>query len=386
MLSRNIMKIGVLTYWYGNSNYGMILQCWALQQYLKKKGHEPFVIRYQPKQTAWKRVVKELILLLKGCMSSEKRIAYRQSKLQQLHNSQKDKERCFQTFRDEHLTMSDCFYQSLKHLQNTPPEADCYIAGSDQIWSNQLKPNRASAYYLHFGPKEVKRVAYAPSFGTVKYDGKNQSLLADALKALNAISCRENEGVEVCKRAGFDASKVEDPTMLLSKEDYMPLLESSTVNTPIFIYSVNMQSADDIYWNDLVKIFAKKDIVITPSSGSISGGELFGNDIKYIYATVGEWLSLINNSQLVITSSFHGVVFSIIFNKRFCFVPLKGTYSKTNNRIFDLLDSLELNDFIVNTPKDYKRIIESNIDWSKVEERKVTLLSDSYRFLQNALA
>lgn len=380
------MKIGVITYWYGNSNYGMILQCWALQKYLKKLGHDPFVIRFQPKQSWWKKFIKDAIAFSRCLVSDTKRYEYKRQRIIQSKNLEKDKYRQFEDFREINLEMSQRFYQSIKDLKKRPPMADSFIAGSDQIWSNNLKSADSKGYYLDFGDKSIKRIAYAPSFGTMKYDDNNISLLASALSVFDAISCREIQGVSLCARAGYVAQKVEDPTLLLSKDDYLPLMTPTQYNDSVFIYSVNMNSASDIYWDELKRVIPINDFVITPSSGSIEGGELFGSGVKYIYATVGEWLSLIYGSRLVITSSFHGVVFSVLFNKKFCFVPLKGTYAKTNNRIIDLLNSLGLNELVVYSPEDYKRIINCEIDWASVNAKKNALLEDSVCFLDKALS
>lgn len=379
------MKIGVVTYWYGNSNYGMILQCWALQQYLKRMGHEPYVIRYQPIMPFWKRSAKWLIKSFECLISKEKRNYYHVLSEKQARNSEKDNKRKFQDFRSHYLEMSSRYYRSIKDLQKRPPLADCYVAGSDQIWSNDLRGKGSWGYYLHFGDEAIKRIAYAPSFGTVKYGDDKKRLLSEALRVMNAISCRENDGVSLCRSLGYNVVKVEDPTLLLSGKDYEPLFQPIQQNNHFFIYSVNLRSSDDIYWEDLKIMFPRKEFIVTPASGSLIGGELFGDDVQYVYATVGEWLSLLYNSQLTITSSFHGIVFSILFNKKFAFIPLRGRFSETNNRIMDLLEELHLEDFVVKSPEDYKRIFDTQIDWASVNKTKEKLISRSFCFLKESI-
>ena len=94
---------------------------------------------------------------------------------------------------------------------------------------------------------------------------------------------------------------------------------------------------------------------------------------------------MIYNSKLVVTSSFHGVVFSIIFNKKFAFVPLKGKLEASNNRVLELLDLLDLNNTIINNGSDYVRILSNDIDWNVVNDRRKVIVEKSKLFLTDAL-
>lgn len=380
------MKIGVVTYWYGNSNYGMILQCWALQKYLKKLGHDPYVIRYQPKSAFVRALVKKLITSVKCIVSYDYRCKVQQDKMINDIEERRNSERCFQSFRDSNLQMSDKYYKSLRELKKEPPYADCYIAGSDQIWSGGLQVPNTWGYYLAFGSTETKRVAYAPSFGRVGYvPAGGEKRLKKALSNFDFLSCREHDAVQRCKSLGFDCQKVEDPTLLLSIEDYQPLIETMSESDYVYIYSVNIRASEDVYFNKLKSVFPQKKIIVTTASGNSNSGEIFGADVEYNYATPGKWLSLIWNSDFFVTSSFHGVVFSIILNKKFAFVPIKGSYAKANNRITDLLKDLNLEDLIINNPEDYERIKCMNVDWGKVNKSRLELIDASIRFLKRAL-
>lgn len=379
------MRIGVITYWYGDSNYGMLLQCWALQKYLKDMGHDPFVIRYRPKGPFIRRFAKSILNSILCYINPEKRVQKIEIENQNRFNVEMDKIRNFSQFREQHLVLSELYYEHLLQLRHNPPQADYYICGSDQIWSCHLKVNDSWGYYLAFGDKSTKRVAYAPSFGVKDYPQKMLKKLTKALSIFDKISCREFDGVNICKQAGFEAQKVEDPTLLLNATSYKDLLSDLPYRDHVFIYSVNMRSADDIYWDEVKSVFAGSRLVSTPSSGSIPGKELFGNDVEYVYATPGEWLSLINSSAFVITSSFHGVVFAILFNKRFAYVPLKGVHAASNNRVFDLLNSLGLDNQIVSSKEDYKRIKDIPIDWQQVNQKRIQLIENSKCYLQSSL-
>ena len=381
------MKIGVVTYWHGSSNYGMIMQCWALQHKLKEMGHEPYVIRFDPERPKYILFAKKVIDRFRRVVSKSYRLEARSNDERDLYNAEKDKLRAFDVFREKHLQFSDCYYRYANELIKNPPLANCYVAGSDQIWCMDLSiDGNAKGMFLAFGDNNIRRVAYAPSFGRTTYNRENEHYLKEALSRFNSISCREMGGVELCQRLGFKAQKVVDPTMLLPDSDYEPLCESVAYKDYVFIYSVNMSSAEDMYWSAFKEMICGKKVVATPASGSIAGGELFGEEVVYDYATPGRWLSLIKNSDLVVTSSFHGIVFSIIFNKKFAFVPIKGTFSATNNRIFDLLDSLDLTDQIVSMPDDYMRVVNKDVDWDKVNKLRSQLVSGSLVFLDDALS
>lgn len=381
------MKIGVVTYWNGSSNYGMIMQCWALQHKLKEMGHDPYVIRFASERPKYILFAKKVIDRFKRVVSIGYRDEARNRDKLDLYNSEKDKIRAFDAFRKKHLQFSDCYYRYASELIKNPPIADCYIAGSDQIWCMDLSiDGNAKGMFLAFGDNNVRRVAYAPSFGRTTYNKDNEHYLKEALSRFNSISCREMGGVELCRRLGFNAQKVVDPTMLLTDRDYKPLCESVEYKGYVFIYSVNMGSAEDMYWDAFKKMISGKKVVATPASGSIVGGELFGEEVAYDYATPGRWLSLIKDSDLVVTSSFHGIVFSIIFNKKFAFVPIKGAFSATNNRIVDLLNSLDLTAQIVNEPDDYLKIVNNGIDWENVNTLKSRLIRGSVDYLNVALS
>ena len=258
------------------------------------------------------------------------------------------------------------------------------ISGSDQIWRGSLKYKNISAFFLNFGSQKIRRIAYAPSFGLKDYYKGEIYLLKQALKRYYYLSCREFDGVKICKQAGYEVEKVVDPTLLLDESDYRKLLVPLDKRDYVFIYSLNLQSAEDIFWSDLKNLFDNTHRVVTPANGYFPGKELF-EDVDYKYSTPYEWLSLIYNSKLVVTSSFHGVVFSIIFNKKFAFVPLKGKLEASNNRVLELLDLLDLNNTIINNGSDYVRILSNDIDWNVVNDRRKVIVEKSKLFLTDAL-
>lgn len=381
------MKIGVITFWYGNGNYGMMLQCWALQQKLKELGHQPYVIRYVKKQ---KKGIVRLILEKVGLYSFFLSIIYpTKAKLLQ-EKKQNDALRQFEIFRNSHLTFSKQIYYSLSQIQKCPPLADCYIAGSDQIWSLNPSEENNQAFFLNFGDNRVKRISYAPSFGFSLYPEYLLLSLKKALRRLDAVSCREQSGVNICQSIGINATKVIDPTMLLDKSYYVSLASKGVpiINLPfIFIYSLNIQDSEDIRFEELKRCFAEKSyhFVVTPADGYYQGDKLFGSDTLYSYATIEQWIYNIYNSELIISSSFHGTCIAILLERPFVYVPLEGTHANSNGRILELLQILNLESRILTKDRKYEEILQLNIEWQDVKQRLDIYRHSSLTFLNSSL-
>lgn len=381
------MKIGVITYWAGNSNYGMMLQCWAFQHYLKEQGHDPYVIRFikNDKRKVFRRIIKGLDFL-----NISKRLMCLYKKEKYIDVIQNNKKRDFDSFRKKALSFSAKGYSSIKELQEHPPMADCYITGSDQVWSQLLDDYENTAFFLNFGDKGVLRISYAASFSMTKYPYELNGKLAKMLSNMDYISVREYDGIEICKQVGYKAIKVLDPTLLLDKSDYLNLCKTITskIKNFIFIYSLNIASSSDIRWEELKNygIERSTNFIVTPSDGYFIGGELFGSDVEYEYATIEEWLAFIRDAQLVVTSSFHGVALSIIMETPFIYIPLKGRFSTGNNRVLDLLKELHLENRILNDDTNYLNIINNNINWQSVKRDLTLYKNESISFLKKSLS
>ena len=375
-------KTGVLTFWYGDSNYGQILQCYALQRVLEQLGREPYVIRFVGYgESRLRKLVKQLLPFL--CRKP----------------SPTDRLRGFEAFRREHFRMSP-LYTSIAQIRSCPPRYDAYIAGSDQIWKQSLRNPQQPAYFLDFGRPEVRRIAYAASFGMETYPDGDKAQLKGLLQRFDAISCREYSGVEICRDLGLDAAKVLDPTLLLTKEEYLNENENEnekaakanegknsslfTLHSSLFIYSLNISSASEIRWSELREAVEGK-VVVTPAAGYNESAELFGSEVEYLYATPAQWIAQIASASLVVTTSFHGIAFSILMHTPFVYVPLKGEFQGANNRILDLLRDLRLEERILSERATYGSIIARPIDWASVDTLLERMRQDSLEFLKEAL-
>lgn len=373
------MKIGVITFWQTKNNYGQILQCFALQRVLVNWGHSPFLIRYTHSEIKFKNLRSKMKdLISKVFVRKEKT-----TKNIQMN----DDVRNFISFKSRNLIFSNNIYHSIKELRRNPPEADIYITGSDQVWSKSLAFDENRTFFLDFGSNKTKRISYAASFAMDRYDPKYTTILKKLLSKFNRISTREQNGVEICSSININATKVLDPTMLLTAVDYINYFKLKKCDSKmIFIYSLNISSPSEIHWSE-IKALSIEDglhIKITPSSGYFTCSDIFGNE-DYDYATIPHWLENIANAKLVVTTSFHGIVFCILFHTPFVYVPLEGIWAKGNSRAIDLLTSLSLIDRCLYRDSCLSEISKKEIDWSFVDEKLFEMRKNSLMFLKQAI-
>lgn len=321
-----------MTLWQTKYNYGAILQNYALQKYLSKQGHNPFLIRYVEK------IQGNVFFKIKVVISKmKKRIVVAKK------SCSKDENRNFDDFIKKNMNVSPRIYIGYKELTNDPPEADAYIAGSDQVWNFyntklDICRDNIHAYFLDFGKENIRRMSYAASWDP-KYVSDEQLLeIRPLINKLDYVSVREKKGLELCEKCGVKNPEwVVDPTLLLSAEEYRTLYKKDKYvrhikKKYIFVYLVMTQTIK--YNLDYVYNFAKKndlEVIYVAEDKSID------NYTKY-YPTIPEWLYLVDNADFVLTNSFHGTVFSLIFKKQFGTIPLKGYSSATNERIRSLFE------------------------------------------------
>lgn len=382
------MRIGIITFWQTKDNYGQMLQCLALQRVLQNMGHSPFLIRYAHSEiklsnfkTRIKQYVKKMLRLCKDCDDSKQYTPTWDI----IH---KNELRDFESFKEHYLISSEIKYLSLKELQKKAPEADCYVVGSDQVWAKSLYFKENQVFYLNFGSKDILRIAYAASFAMSEYPKKLHSKLKLMLNRFDAISVREQTGVNICNSIGIDASLVLDPTMLLTAKDYNNILNitNKRKTSTCFVYCLNISEPEEIQWREIKQYsyeFSKR-IVITPSSGYLPCVEIFGNE-NYEYCTIPHWIENIACSELLLTTSFHGIVFALLYHTNFVYFPLYGTYSRGNNRVLDLLSELGLEKKICYKELSVENVIKENVDWGDVDYKLEKMRYFSMNFLKKNL-
>ena len=380
------MKIGIITYWSSSDNYGQQLQCFALQNYLKGLGHDAYLIKYKPTIhiSIWRKIASFIKYHI--FTSSAQNVVDCSVK-----NENQKKTRDFVGFREKYISSTDVVYNNINELRKNPPNADVYICGSDQVWNNRLEDKNTAGWFLNFGSSKTKRLSYAASIGR-ELDIKEHKIFVKYLKQFDAISVREQKANVLCHQLGFKKSIIAiDPTLLLDSSCYS-VLNNSITNQKIsskpyaFIYLLNIRNASEIYWEEFHKIITGDGLAIrvVASSGYLPAKEFLLGYENYP-ATIPEWLSLIRHSEYVITTSFHGVVFCLLYHKPFYAVLLNNEYSKGNDRIISLLVNVGLESRIIKSSIDIKDVQDSNICWEEVDKRLLSLRKKSIQFLNNEL-
>lgn len=336
------MKIGIITFHFV-SNQGAVLQCFALQNFLEKNGHEVSIIDYRPLYHTvrydnfrnpfrysiwfWKRTSKKKnFLRLYGTI-----LAFARSTVANITQPDRAVNASFDKFVKKHLHLTKK-YKSIEELQTDPPKLDAYISGSDQLWNPELLDQAYDpAYFLNFGDKGIPRITYAVSMGIVQ-ESKELKILKDYCRSLTAVSLREYDK-EVIEAVGRDVHICIDPALLLDASDYAEL-ECQNAESRPYIFVYGFENSDSLH--KAVEI-AKEKYQCRVINGSPHRITLEESDNLRDYGP-DMFLSLIKDAQCVVTNSFHGTVFSIIYKKEFITV----VHSTRGGRMTSLLYHLKL--------------------------------------------
>lgn len=294
------MKIGILTFHWA-TNYGAVLQAFALQSFLKKNGHDVYIINFAP-YTFRDSFFK--------CFISKNP----QTIIDNLKNYWKEIN--IAKFRKKHLTLTKRYYTPEQLIKN-PPQMDAYIAGSDQIWNQYVSKTLKNIYFLPFGNEKTLKISYAASFGLENFPDSLSAEITPLLKKFSSISVREKSGLEILKKTETNNGiLLPDPTLLLSQHDYLNILDG-----------INNNPKADYFFYVLQKKQNTIDKIYSYLKNSKQHEIVHSQDFKQSVVGVECWFKFIINSNFVITNSFHGVVFSIIFNKPFIAVLIEGKLS-----------------------------------------------------------
>lgn len=390
------MRIGIITCWQSDDNYGQQMQMFALQHYFRSQGHDAYLIRFSPNNASKMQTIKAYIKqpiknIVKHFSKSLREKMQIEKELKNLSeiNKEQNKKRYFVEFRSEFINMTDKIYRSSEELMSDPPIADAYITGSDQVWYDPLTLPKAKCFFLQFGSPNIVRISYAASIGR-ELKHEELPVFSNWLKTFNAISVREESARQQCIKAGFTNTRLcIDPTLLLPVEYYSKIECQSQLqylNSYLFMYILNISSAEEIAWKRVKEYIDEKelDLKTVASSGYEPARELIPNN-KNILATIPDWLRMIRNANSVVTTSFHGVVFSILYHRPFLAVLLTNEHSKANTRFLNLLGQLGLTERIYDKNKPFAIQMDAKIDWMSVDGKISKLSNEGKEFLYESL-
>lgn len=378
------MKIGILTQPL-HTNYGGLLQCWALQHVLQSMGHDAWVVRRVKNSHTfffWARIrLRNVVCKLFG-----------RPKLVWL--SRKDEAAISQQTRpfiDRYITPRTELIYSTHALRNDfeRQRYDAYIVGSDQVWRPRYSPCQPN-YFLDFLPQDsrVKRIAYAASFGTEQWEFSSRltSQCATLARRFNAVSVREANGVHLCaEHLDTQAMQVLDPTLLLKTEDYERLVhEQDEPTSPgtLFCYLLDRSPETAFFKQALERGLGLTAFEVMPRAIGMQRPDVPIE--SRIYPRVTQWLRAFMDAQAVLTDSFHGCAFAILFNRPFVVI---GNQRRGQARFQSLLSTFGLEERLVLTGKadDITVCMKRPIDWADVNLRLSEWRTLSMDFLRNAL-
>lgn len=351
-------------------NLGASLQAYALQRFLQEHGHDVEIIDYKPRYLSghfglWcvsnpvfnKPFIKQLYLCAKlpGRLLSLRR------------------KKVFDRFTAKYLNLTEKRYCNVEELQDAPPVADLYIAGSDQIWNTQFPNGNDAAFYLDFG--NARKISYAASFATSQLKESSRVFVQNKLKNLDAISVRERSGLKILESIGFEGVQVVDPVFLISKKGWDDIAGHSGENERyILVYDFEKHGIIGVIAKRLSKILKCKIY----SVGSFRMPYAHRN---FVNAGPKSFVALIKNAQCVLSNSFHASAFALIYNKDFFVAERKDGL---NQRMRDLLDRYGILERLISLSSD-EATLQSNIDYSVVNDCIGQDVEKSISFLLNQL-
>ena len=362
------MKIGILTQPL-HVNYGGLLQNYALQQVLLRAGHEVETIDWTPFNKSLRSRLYRIKCTILPFLFPKK---YPKLRYQPTDEERKVIQQHTNHFISTyiHHTKTIMYKDGFSH-QAKVGNYDAYVVGSDQCWRPQYNAF-LSSMFLDFAKEEkVKRIAYAASFGTNQWEFTQEmtSICSPLAQKFDFVSVREDSGVKLCKEhLGVNAVHVLDPTLLLTKEDYIRLIEAekeSKAKGTLFNYILDPDASKSAFINKVEKEKGLTTFQVLPKYQAETRTK---DDIKNhiedcVFPGVTAWLRAFMDAEMTIVDSFHGMVFSIIFNKPFWVI---GNANRGMSRFTSLLKVFHLEDRLLDANQLLEVDINRPIDWSSV--------------------
>jgi hypothetical protein len=381
-MNNELTKYGILTQPLGK-NYGGIIQNFALHYVIKELGHIPVTIN----RVNDNNFLRTRLSLLKQSFyhflkSKKGKTILMPKHLQRLALKE------LNDFIESHIQITEVIDNTKKlklHFENNIYKG--IIVGSDQTWRPKYSPNIYN-FFLDFiqNDNNIKKISYASSFGTDvwEYDTIQTKKCNDLIRHFDAISVREETGVRLCKDyLNVESEKVLDPTLLLDKEVYINLFKvKEKERGGLFKYVLDKNTEKSEF---IERIANEKGIKLFTNQPLKSINEYSNekNINNYKYPSLESWLKSFYEADFIITDSFHGTVFSIIFNKPFISII---NSKRGASRFESLLSELGLESRMIYDVNDFNfEKLDEKINYDLVNQRLEILKEHSVRFLKNNL-
>ena len=341
------MKIGIIIFHWA-TNYGAILQSYALQQYLISIGHEVEIINYKPRKYdfSWFTLIRhpKSIFKIKQILINNK------------------KETLLTLFRNQYLNQT-CRFNSYDELKKNKFDYDLFISGSDQILNpfftlyGENKPT--PSYYLDF-VNSKKKIGYAVSFGCMEYPENAKKYAKDWINNFDKIGVRENTAKDILESLDFkkEVTLVPDPTILMGLRMFDEIkIQTPNISNYICVYVLRKHievQCDNVYYIDD-----------------------YNNPMA-----LESWLGYIKKARGFVTNSYHGMIMSILFHIPFAIYLEKEQEGGMNDRFITLLSLLGLEDRIINEDKDVFSVLDKKFNWEEIDSKLELFRKEGEWFLR----
>lgn len=381
-------KIGIITLYHGNCNFGGLLQAYALPKVLKEHfGIEAEQIDYVPTVQS----VKEEQDYKKGIAKCFYQIIYNfgifffdkvnKKKLNR-------RKQAFDSFINEiPHGETPCDYYTINESLN---RYGVFVCGGDQIWNDFKEDQNIEVYTLQFVPSGYKKIAYAPSMAVLEASSSFKKVMRNGLNGLDAVSVREKKSLSILQQlTDKNIEVVADPVLLMTADEWTrSARETKNKGKYVLCYLLG----DSTQQREAVKKAAKRlrlPVLTFPHIlvNVVRKCDLFFGNIHDYTSGPREFIGLIKNAEMVITDSFHACVFSMIFKTPFAVFERNkiGEKGNMNSRIYDFLEEYRLENQLV-TKEELTEMKEiPKIDFTYAHEHWKKRREESLKYLENAL-
>lgn len=382
-------KVGIVSCYFKH-NYGSMLQAYATQQILDNMGIENETInidenvdfangkkKYYMTQITNFTFIKSKLGMIK--LKFDKKLK------KDLGNNISIRDKKYKEFEQKFRLTAP--YKTYAELTKKCKDYSSVLVGSDQLW---LPVNVVADYYtLNWVPDNVNKISLATSFGVSTVPDKYKECYKKFLNRIDNLSVRESAGVKlVSELSNKEATLVCDPTLLLTKQEWMEIQQEERIikDKYILCYFLGNNIEHRKFAERLKEKTGYKIVSLNHADEYVKYSDIFADEIPYDIGPA-EWINLIRNAEYVCTDSFHGTVFSLINNtKFFTFERYSNKNSKvsTNSRIYSLLEIVNLKERILSGTENVEDVLKYNIDFDKVNTKLADFRNESKAFLEKA--
>lgn len=330
-----VKKIAVITY-HRSYNYGAALQSYATVQLFEKMGYSVKIIDYYPENLrgfgTYRNAFQDVSnasrpFIIRCLLTLLKTPGYKKLK------------HAFDAFIDRELPLTNS-YDSIEKMKCELSEFDIYCTGSDQVWNNYYTHVFDGAYFLDFAPENKPKIAFAASFGKSEFTDEECTYLHGKLSKYNYLSVRETTGVKIVQKIeGRNCDLMLDPTLMVDPKVWQEF-EAESLITEKYILVYQLHGDSDTYNKAraaAIKFNLKVVRIITMPHQKVQGC------INIITPDIRQFVTLFKNAEIVFTDSFHGTVFSVLYNKKLGITMPK----RFGNRITTLVTAIGAEDLII---------------------------------------